>query len=107
MLDQIEGVLSQIPSKLGLHFKLPTYKSTVMPSLQDYELLSPLLIFLAYDEIENNIMLVIPSKRDLDHPNVGTSLLHVKLYIPALFVVRLSQNSLPFLDDLGISQWLI
>lgn len=107
MLDQIKGVLSQIPFKLALHCMLRTHKSNVMPSLQDYQLLSPLLLFLASDEIEYNIMFVIPSQRDLDHPNVGTSLLHVKLGVHALFVVRLSLNSLSSLDSLGIGQWLI
>lgn len=90
MLDEIElEVISQIPSKLAFHGMLPRNQTTIMPSVRDYQLLSPLLIFLASDEIKNNILLVIPSPRDLHHLNVGTSLLHVKLCTSALLLIVL------------------
>lgn len=88
--DQIkQGALLQIPSGLALHRTLPTNQTTVMPSLQDYQLLSPPSIFLVSSEVENNVLLVIPSQRNLHHPNVKTPLLHVKHYIPSLLVIIL------------------
>jgi len=46
-----QGAIPQIPSKLILHGTLPTnYQTTIMPSLQGYQLLSQPLIFLVTSE---------------------------------------------------------